>query len=470
MSVNLEPTFLRKKICRSITKQINVLLHDPIFVKLKHKLQRKFSVGRLSKFLSFYKKFFNNNIKNNPVYTTTGAYYSLQIVFTDNNLKPIFYQNLDKGFDSHEFINSLDGITPEQLMQKIQNFQLLPYEKEILSDVISSNISSKCKSRKWTKISVRNFTHMSRYTPATVSITYTPTFFDVFYNKNTPTIVLPVDYIRNAVVISMCGIGATTFYSNGNYNSGAAIPYPGGGGGGYIRALLKITFNYNGITYTLNNGMGNIQYNANYGSCSVNYQYVQSDGTSAYYIVQLSAGNGEYIQSNNQVPLGGKPTITWDNTIPLTAFTYSINMFDGYNGFPYNDETIAVNSNSYNGYTSQGAGINTDGYSATKNGGTAYVNYFYPYGLDVLYDATITPQYGMTLPGSIYSLSSKGATSTANYDSSTNTTTYTYNVASGYGAGGGGIPLSYDNTNPEEYVINGTSSFIEVMTVIYDTS
>lgn len=407
MNINLEPIFLRKKVSKAITKQINVLLKDPNFLRLKHKLQSKFSIRRLTKFLLYYNNYVNENIMNNPVYISTGAYYQLQIVFTDDNSNPILYQQLIKPYNSHKLLNSLDGKTLDEVYQTTRNFQLLPYQKLIITDVISN------KSRCWQTISKDNNSFMCRYTPGSASVSYIPSSYDMLSTSAQP-FTPDLSSGENAIVISTCGAGGNSVNPNGVATGGA-------GSGGYISVIIPTSFTYNGVIYSLLT-QNSIYYTNSSGEYETIITYFSGSKTLS---ISLKPGNGFNVNQGQGSSPGGLVNITTsDTTIPQNLYFLSYTIINGVVGTSYsNGDTVSIP----NGYTEGGAGVNTANYTELN--------------------VTNQPdQTGMMLSGSIHHVNSQAASTTS--------------PPLGYGYGG--------SADPSGLYISGGSGFIEVMSVILD--
>lgn len=409
MNINLEPIFLRKKVSKAITKQINVLLKDPNFLRLKHKLQSKFSIRRLTKFLLYYNNYVNENIMNNPVYISTGAYYQLQIVFTDDNSNPILYQQLIKPYNSHKLLNSLDGKTLDEVYQTTRNFQLLPYQKLIITDVISN------KSRCWQTISKDNNSFMCRYTPGSASVSYIPSSYDMLSTSAQP-FTPDLSSGENAIVISTCGAGGNSVNPNGVATGGA-------GSGGYISVIIPTSFTYNGVTYTLAAEDGVVYTNNGTIYYITFITFAASNGDT--FKIQLIPGNGLNVNQGQESSPGGQSSIiVSDTSIPRSSYFLSEIVVPGSSGVPYSNGTV---QGSYNGYTEGGAGVNTANYTELN--------------------VTNQPdQTGMMLSGSTHHVNSQAASTTS--------------PPLGYGYGG--------SADPSGLYTSGGSGFIEVMSVILD--
>lgn len=346
---------------------------------------------------------------------------------------PIFYQKLIKPYGSHRLINSLDGKNLEQIFENIQNFQFLPYQKEIVLDVITTKLES------WKNINNGTNAYLSRYTPGSISVIYTPSSYDFFTTSST-TINPTLSSDINGIIVSTCGVGGKS-NTPGYTDSGTMQPCGGAGSGGYIVIVIPPSFTYNGVTYILNPDNG-IQYNTD--STSINYSSSDSNNT---FTIQLSPGNGQNVAYNEPASAGGFASLSVSNTsIPESLYLLSKFLTNGVSGTNYSNGTV---SSSYNGYTQGGAGVNTSGYYTT---GGSYTTGYYPKGLNVTNQPT---QNEMTLYGSNYSVTSRAAS--------------TNNGPSGYGAGGSVAPANYSVDGVSASTLRlGTSGFIEVMAVIID--
>jgi hypothetical protein len=401
-----------------------------------------------SNFIKFYE--FLDELLSTKIYKITYRYtdFLSKVYLTDNNGNIIYTGEIDIykiGISVKKKNEEEIKLHYQRLIKGNSVFPLYDQQKLVKKQI-------KLRNPVWEQIEYLSTLFSSRYTPGSASVETIPldnvleSTDIIMYGNNTgvednqnagnwdftwvPNLqqgeygiqnpVLPSGY--NSIIVSLCSAGGAGISSlSGSY-------YGGSGSGAYVRMQFPYTFTVDNVVYTISSLFYEYAGNNNTAFIEVYYNTI--------YFILINITNGS--SSANQ--FGGSPGTT--DIFYSSTWTLSSSQLNSL--FP-----ILINSNG-----AQGGSVNEPGLStlyttsgAGESDGTN--SNLPPDGIPCNAGQEVT---GMTMSGSIYTITSQGA----GYDPTTQT------IIPASGQGGGGTSILYTQPNATTYT-QPSFSFCEIL-------